>query len=261
VYFEKPRTVVGWKGLINDPSIDGSFEINSGLRIGRKLLVDIAELGLPTGAEFLDTIIPQFIADAIAWSAIGARTTESQVHRELASGLSMPVGFKNGTSGNVQIAIDAVRSAAQPHWFPSVTKQGVTAIFQTTGNPSAHLILRGGNRTGPNYEAKDVEPILEQLAAVDLPQKLIVDCSHGNSNKDYTRQTAVAKTLAEQILAGQQGIAGVMLESHLVGGRQNYDVNGDNVYGQSITDECIDMPATATILEELAKAVQARRKT
>ena len=261
VYFEKPRTVVGWKGLINDPNIDGSFEINSGLRIGRKLLVDIAELGLPTGAEFLDTIIPQFIADAIAWSAIGARTTESQVHRELASGLSMPVGFKNGTSGNVQIAMDAVRSAAQPHWFPSVTKQGVTAIFQTTGNPSAHLILRGGNRTGPNYEAKDVEPILEQLAAVDLPQKLIVDCSHGNSNKDYTRQTAVAKTLAEQILAGQQGIAGVMLESHLVGGRQNYDVNGDNVYGQSITDECIDMPATATILEELAKAVQARRKT
>jgi 3-deoxy-7-phosphoheptulonate synthase len=260
VYFEKPRTVVGWKGLINDPGIDGSFEINSGLRIGRKLLVDICELGLPTGAEFLDTIIPQFIADAIAWSAIGARTTESQIHRELASGLSMPVGFKNGTSGNVQIAIDAVRSAAQPHWFPSVTKQGMTAIFQTTGNPSAHLILRGGNRTGPNYEAKDVESILEQLAAVDLPQKLIVDCSHGNSNKDYTRQTIVANTLAEQISAGQQGIAGVMLESHLVAGRQNYDVNGDNTYGQSITDECIDMPATEAILDALAHAVQARRK-
>lgn len=260
VYFEKPRTVVGWKGLINDPGIDGSFEINSGLRIGRKLLVDICELGLPTGAEFLDTIIPQFIADAIAWSAIGARTTESQIHRELASGLSMPVGFKNGTSGNVQIAIDAVRSAAQPHWFPSVTKQGVTAIFQTTGNPSAHLILRGGNRTGPNYEAKDVESILEQLAAVDLPQKLIVDCSHGNSNKDYTRQTIVANTLAEQISAGQQGIAGVMLESHLVAGRQNYDVSGDNTYGQSITDECIDMPATEAILDALAQAVQARRK-
>ena len=260
VYFEKPRTVVGWKGLINDPKLDGSFEINTGLRIGRKLLVDICELGLPTGAEFLDTIIPQFIADAIAWSAIGARTTESQVHRELASGLSMPVGFKNGTSGNVQIAIDAVRSAGQPHWFPSVTKQGVTAIFQTTGNPSSHLILRGGNRTGPNYEAKDVQPILEQLAAVDLPQKLVVDCSHGNSNKDYTRQTAVAKDLAEQIAAGQQGIAGVMLESHLVAGRQNYDVTGDNVYGQSITDECIDMPATEAILADLAKAVQARRK-
>jgi 3-deoxy-7-phosphoheptulonate synthase len=260
VYFEKPRTVVGWKGLINDPGIDGSFQINSGLRIGRKLLVDICELGIPTGAEFLDTIIPQFIADAIAWSAIGARTTESQVHRELASGLSMPVGFKNGTSGNVQIAIDAVRSAAQPHWFPSVTKQGMTAIFQTTGNPSAHLILRGGNRTGPNYEAKDVESILEQLAAVDLPQKLIVDCSHGNSNKDYTRQTIVANTLAEQISAGQQGIAGVMLESHLVAGRQNYDVSGDNTYGQSITDECIDMPATEAILDALAQAVQARRK-
>ncbi len=259
VYFEKPRTVVGWKGLINDPNLDGSFEINSGLRIGRKLLVDICELGLPTGAEFLDTIIPQFIADAIAWSAIGARTTESQVHRELASGLSMPVGFKNGTSGNVQIAIDAVRSAGQPHWFPSVTKQGVTAIFQTNGNPSAHLILRGGNRTGPNYEAKEVEPILEQLGKVDLPQKLVIDCSHGNSNKDYTRQTAVADSLAEQIAAGQQGIAGVMLESHLVAGRQNYDVNGDNVYGQSITDECIDMPATEAILETLAQAVQARR--
>jgi 3-deoxy-7-phosphoheptulonate synthase len=259
VYFEKPRTVVGWKGLINDPSIDGSFEINTGLRIGRKLLIDICELGIPTGAEFLDTIIPQFIADAIAWSAIGARTTESQVHRELASGLSMPVGFKNGTSGNVQIAIDAVRSAGQPHWFPSVTKQGVTAIFQTTGNPSAHLILRGGNRTGPNYEAKDVEPILEQLKAVALPQKLIVDCSHGNSNKDYTRQTAVAENIAAQIAGGQQGIAGVMLESHLVAGRQNYDVNGDNVYGQSITDECIDIPATETILDGLAKAVRARR--
>ena len=260
VYFEKPRTVVGWKGLINDPKIDGSFEINSGLRIGRKLLVDICELGLPTGAEFLDTIIPQFIADAIAWSAIGARTTESQVHRELASGLSMPIGFKNGTSGNVQIAIDAVRSAGQPHWCPSVTKQGVTAIFQTKGNPSAHLILRGGNRTGPNYEAKAVEPVLEQLAAVDLPQKLIVDCSHGNSNKDYTRQTTVAKDLADQISAGQQGIAGVMLESNLVAGRQNYDINGNNTYGQSITDECIDMPATEAILNTLARAVQARRK-
>lgn len=259
VYFEKPRTVVGWKGLINDPNLDGSFEINTGLRIGRKLLVDICELGLPTGAEFLDTIIPQFIADAIAWSAIGARTTESQIHRELASGLSMPVGFKNGTSGNVQIAIDAVRSSAQPHWFPSVTKQGVTAIFQTKGNPSAHVILRGGNRTGPNYEAKDIEPILEQLQAVDVPPYLIVDCSHGNSNKDYTRQSEVAHVLAEQITAGQQGIAGVMLESHLVAGRQDFKENGDNVYGQSITDACIDFDATEAILEELAQAVRARR--
>ncbi len=259
VYFEKPRTVVGWKGLINDPNIDGSFSINQGLRIGRRLLVDICELGLPTGAEFLDTIIPQFIADAIAWSAIGARTTESQVHRELASGLSMPVGFKNGTSGNVQIAIDAVRSAQQPHWFPSVTKQGVTAIFQTNGNPSAHLILRGGNRTGPNYEAKDIGPILEQLEAVHLPPYLVVDCSHGNSNKDYTRQGAVAHDLAEQIAGGQTGIAGVMLESHLVAGRQDYQPGADNVYGQSITDGCIDFESTESILAELAQAVQARR--
>lgn len=259
-YFEKPRTVVGWKGLINDPQIDGSFEINQGLRIGRKLLVDICEMGLPTGAEFLDTIIPQFIADAIAWSAIGARTTESQVHRELSSGLSMPVGFKNGTSGNVKIAIDAVRSANQPHWFPSVTKQGVTAIFQTTGNKDAHVILRGGNRTGPNYESDVIDPILEQLAEVDLPPYVVVDCSHGNSNKDYTRQSEVAKVLAEQIAGGQRGIAGVMLESHLVAGRQDYKEGGDNTYGQSITDACIDFPATEAIFEDLAKAVQQRRK-
>jgi 3-deoxy-7-phosphoheptulonate synthase len=259
-YFEKPRTVVGWKGLINDPAIDGSFEINQGLRIGRKLLIDICEMGLPTGAEFLDTIIPQFIADAIAWSAIGARTTESQVHRELASGLSMPVGFKNGTSGNVQIAIDAVRSAGQPHWFPSVTKQGVTAIFQTTGNADAHVILRGGNRTGPNYEASAVEPILDQLAAVDLPPYLIVDCSHGNSNKDYTRQSEVSRVLAEQIAGGQKGIAGVMLESHLVAGRQDYSPDGKNIFGQSITDACIDLPATEAIFETLATAVQQRRR-
>lgn len=259
-YFEKPRTVVGWKGLINDPQIDGSFEINQGLRIGRKLLVDICEMGLPTGAEFLDTIIPQFIADAIAWSAIGARTTESQVHRELSSGLSMPVGFKNGTSGNVKIAIDAVRSANQPHWFPSVTKQGVTAIFQTTGNQDAHVILRGGNRTGPNYESDVIDPILEQLAEVDLPPYVVVDCSHGNSDKDYTRQSEVAKVLAEQIAGGQKGIAGLMLESHLVAGRQDYKESGDNTYGQSITDACIDFPATEAIFEDLAKAVQQRRK-
>jgi 3-deoxy-7-phosphoheptulonate synthase len=259
-YFEKPRTVVGWKGLINDPLIDGSFEINQGLRIGRKLLVDICEMGLPTGAEFLDTIIPQFIADVIAWSAIGARTTESQVHRELASGLSMPVGFKNGTSGNVQMAIDAVRSANQPHWFPSVTKQGVTAIFETTGNQDAHIILRGGNRTGPNYESGSIKPVLQQLSELDLPPYVIVDCSHGNSNKDYTRQSEVAKVLAEQIAEGERGIAGVMLESHLVAGRQDYQQNGDNVYGQSITDACIDFPATEAVFERLAKAVQQRRK-
>ncbi len=260
VYFEKPRTVVGWKGLINDPKIDGSFEINTGLRIGRRLLSDICELGLPTGAEFLDTIIPQFIADAIAWSAIGARTTESQVHRELASGLSMPVGFKNGTGGNVQMAVDAVRSARQPHWFPSVTKQGVTAIFQTTGNESAHIILRGGSRTGPNYEAKDIEPVLDLLDEHGLPPHLIVDCSHGNSNKDHTRQSAVADNLAAQIGAGQRGIVGVMLESHLVEGKQSYDPKGDNVYGQSITDACINLPATGAILKTLAESVRKRRR-
>ncbi|MEO0510672.1 MAG: 3-deoxy-7-phosphoheptulonate synthase [Verrucomicrobiota bacterium] len=259
VYFEKPRTVVGWKGLINDPHLDGSFEINTGLRIGRKLLLDICELGLPTGAEFLDTIIPQFIADVIAWSAIGARTTESQVHRELASGLSMPVGFKNGTGGNVQMAIDAVRSARQPHWFPSVTKQGVTAIFKTSGNPTAHIILRGGSRTGPNYEAKDIEPILQSLKEHDLPHNLVVDCSHGNSNKDYTRQSIVARDLADQIANGQTGIAGLMLESHLVAGKQSYNPNGKNTYGQSITDGCIDFEETEVILEDLAKAVQKRR--
>ena len=259
-YFEKPRTVVGWKGLINDPGIDGSFEINQGLRIARKLLIDVCEIGMPTGAEFLDTIIPQFIADAIAWSAIGARTTESQIHRELASGLSMPVGFKNGTSGNVQIAIDAVRSAGQAHWFPSVTKQGVTAIFQTTGNSDAHVILRGGNRTGPNYEARTIEPILDQLAGVNLPPHVVVDCSHGNSNKDYTRQTEVARVLADQIADGQKGIAGVMLESHLVAGRQDYQLDGSSTYGQSITDACIDFTATEAIFETLASAVQKRRK-
>jgi len=260
VYFEKPRTVVGWKGLINDPDIDGSFQINKGLRMGRKLLTDLSELGLPTGAEFLDTIIPQYIADVIAWSAIGARTTESQIHRELASGLSMPVGFKNGTSGDIQIAIDAIRSAREPHWFPSVTKQGVTAIFQTTGNPSGHIILRGGNQSGPNFEAEHVNATAERLAAVGLPTQLVVDCSHGNSNKDYNRQSIVAADLAEQIAGGQSAIAGIMLESHLVAGKQSYDPNKENIYGQSITDGCIDFPATEAILDHLAKAVQARRQ-
>ena len=258
-YFEKPRTVVGWKGLINDPEIDGSFKINQGLRIARKLLIDVCEIGLPTGTEFLDTIIPQFIADAIAWSAIGARTTESQIHRELASGLSMPVGFKNGTSGNVQIAIDAARSAGQAHWFPSVTKEGATAIFQTTGNPDAHVILRGGNRTGPNYEAQSIEPILDRLAGDNLPPYIVVDCSHGNSNKDYTRQSEVARVLAEQIARGQKGIAGVMLESHLVAGRQDYESDGNSTYGQSITDACIDFLATEAILETLATSDRKRR--
>lgn len=260
-YFEKPRTVVGWKGLINDPRLDGSFEINQGLRISRKLLVDISEMGLPTGTEFLDTIIPQFIADAISWSAIGARTTESQVHRQLGSGLSMPVGFKNGTDGNVKIAIDAVRSANQPHWFPSVTKQGVTAIFKTSGNGDAHVILRGGERTGPNYGHEAIQPVLDRLGELNLRPFLFVDCSHGNSNKDYTRQSEVAQALAGQIAEGQKGIVGVMLESHIASGRQDYDYEkaDKNTYGQSITDACIDLADTGEILEKLAKAVRQRR--
>lgn len=260
-YFEKPRTVVGWKGLLNDPCLDGSFEINTGLRIGRKLLRDICEMGLPPAAEFLDTINPQFIADAISWAAIGARTTESQIHRELASGLSMPVGFKNGTSGNIQIAIDAVRSAKEPHWFPSVTRQGVTAIFQTTGNEDVHVILRGGSRTGPNFDKDSVQDTLDLLNKFDLPPHLIVDCSHGNSNKDYSKQKAVAKDLAVQLAEGQAGIAGVMLESFLVEGRQDYTVGGQNTVGQSITDACIGLEDTESIFKTLAEAVKKRRNS
>lgn len=259
-YFEKPRTVVGWKGLLNDPGLDGSFEINRGLRLGRKLLCEVCELGLPPAAEFLDTINPQFIADAIAWAAIGARTTESQVHRELASGLSMPVGFKNGTSGNIQIAVDAVRSAREAHWFPSVTRQGVTAIFQTKGNEDSHLILRGGSRTGPNYEAEAVNDTLTMLSRHGLSPHLIVDCSHGNSMKDHTRQQVVAESLAGQIRAGQHGISGVMLESFLVSGRQNYKHNNENVYGQSITDACIGLEETEQILDFLAQSVRVRMR-
>ena len=259
-YFEKPRTVVGWKGLINDPDLNGSFNINKGLRVARKLLLDILALGLPTGTEFLDTIIPQFTADAICWSAIGARTTESQVHRELASGLSMPVGFKNGTSGDVQIAVDAVRSARQPHWFPSVTKQGVAAIFSTEGNPTAHVILRGGQISGPNYQLSAIEPVIEKLSAAELAPHLVVDCSHGNSKKEFARQADVAKEIAEQIQQGYQHIAGVMIESHLIEGRQDYDPGGDNVYGQSITDACISLDNTKPILGELAAAIAHRRR-
>ncbi len=258
-YFEKPRTVVGWKGLINDPDIDGSFNINKGLRKARKLLLDVLEIGLPTGTEFLDTIIPQYIADAISWAAIGARTTESQVHRELASGLSMPVGFKNATSGDVQIAIDAVRSARHGHWFPSVTKQGVSAIFSTTGNPTAHVILRGGNITGPNYDAKSLEEVTNKLSAVELAEQIVIDCSHGNSNKDFTKQPIVANALAEQISNGNKSIAGLMLESHLVEGRQDYKTDTNNTYGQSITDACLGFEETIPVLESLADAVKQRR--
>ncbi len=259
VYFEKPRTVVGWKGLINDPHLDGSFRINDGLRLARKLLLDIIDEDLPTGTEFLDTIIPQFLADTVSWAAIGARTTESQVHRELASGLSMPVGFKNGTGGNIQMGIDAIRSARSPHWFPSVTKQGVTAIFSTSGNDTGHLILRGGVRTGPNYGEEHVRDAIAGLERTDLPPYVIIDCSHGNSEKDYRRQPAVASELARQISAGNQGIAGVMLESFLVEGRQDLAADSAPVYGQSITDGCISLETTETVFESLAEAVRRRR--
>ena len=221
-YFEKPRTVVGWKGLINDPDLDESFHINKGLRLARQLLRDINDLGLPTASEFLDTQIPQHIADLTSWVAIGARTAESQVHRELASGLSMPVGFKNSTDGSTQIAVDAVLTARSAHWFPSVTKQGVSAIFQTVGNDACHVILRGGTRTGPNYGAEHVAKVSGRLAAKGLRERVMVDCSHGNSHKDHLKQADVVADVCAQVAGGSQQIFGVMLESHLVEGRQDY---------------------------------------
>lgn len=258
VYFEKPRTVVGWKGLINDPFIDNSFQINTGLRLARDLLREVNEIGLPTSTEFLDTIFPQFFADLVSWAAIGARTTESQVHRELSSGLSMPVGFKNGTGGNVQMAVDAIRSAKCPHWFPSVTKQGVAAIFNTEGNPDCHLILRGGSRTGPNFSAKDVSESAELLKKHNLPPLLMVDCSHANSAKDHNRQLIVGEDLCHQIRKGQTAIAGIMIESNLVEGSQSYEA-GKAAYGVSITDACLGFEETVGLLESFADAVKVRR--
>ena len=258
-YFEKPRTVVGWKGLINDPDLDGSYHINKGLRLARRLLLDVNELGLPTGSEFLDTQIPQHIADLTSWVAIGARTAESQVHRELASGLSAPVGFKNGTDGDTQVAIDGVLTARHQHWFPGVTKQGVSAILQTAGNDSCHVILRGGTRTGPNYHAEQVEAVCKGLERRGLPARLMVDCSHGNSERDPGRQAGVAADVARQVAGGSTRLFGVMLESHLVAGRQEYRDDRPLVYGQSITDACIGVQETERILEELAAAVNQRR--
>jgi 3-deoxy-7-phosphoheptulonate synthase len=258
VYFEKPRTTVGWKGLINDPRLDGSFAINEGLGIARGLLLDLASMGLAAGCEFLDTITPQFIADLVSWGAIGARTTESQVHRELASGLSMPVGFKNGTDGDVQIAVDAVRAASHPHSFLSVTKQGLAAIVSTKGNDACHVILRGGARR-PNYGAEDVEAAARILQRAGLPSRLMIDCSHGNSGKDHTRQPAVARDIAAQVAEGSPHVFGVMIESHLVGGRQDARPGEPLTYGQSITDACLAWDDTVPVLEELAKAVRARR--
>ena len=258
VYFEKPRTIVGWKGLINDPHLDGSFSINEGLRLARRFLLSVNALGLPAATELLDTITPQFLADLISWGAIGARTSESQVHRELASGLSMPVGFKNGTDGSVQIAIDAVRSAAHPHQFLSVTKQGVAAIVATNGNPDCHVILRGGT-TGPNFSAAHVARAAAELAAAKLPARVMVDCSHANSGKDWKRQPAVLHDVAAQIASGTSAISGVMIESFLVAGRQDVHAGTPLVYGQSITDACLDWDATEPLLVDLAAAVRARR--
>lgn len=260
VYFEKPRTTVGWKGLINDPHLDNSFDINRGLRIARELLLELATLGIPAGTEFLDTISPQYIADLISWGAIGARTTESQVHRELASGLSMPVGFKNGTGGSNQIALDAIRAAREPHRFLSVTKQGVSAIVTTTGNKACHIILRGGSN-GPNYDKDSISTVENQLTDAGLATQLMVDCSHGNSRKDYRRQPEVAQDLAAQMAAGSQSIASVMVESNLVEGNQKLtDDPASLVYGQSVTDACIGWQATEEVLETFAQAVQARRQ-
>ena len=262
VYFEKPRTTVGWKGLINDPHLDGSFDINSGLRTARGLLLEIAELGLPAGCEVLDPISPQFFSDVVAWAAIGARTTESQVHRDLASGLSMPVGFKNGTDGNIQIAIDALRAADYPHHFLGVTEQGLAAIVNARGNPDCHVILRGGKQTGTNYDAESVDKTLDALRKVGLPERVMIDTSHGNSNKDYRRQPVVASDVASQVAGGQSGIVGVLMESFLEDGAQDLTDDGsDLVYGQSVTDACMGWEMTVPVLRELAEAVRARRES
>jgi 3-deoxy-7-phosphoheptulonate synthase len=257
VYFEKPRTTVGWKGLINDPGLDGSFRINEGLKLARGLLRDINEAGLPAGCEFLDMITPQYIADFVAWGAIGARTTESQVHRELASGLSCPVGFKNGTDGNVKIAVDAVQAASQAHHFLAVTKQGRSAIATTAGNTDCHVILRGGK--APNYDAASVEAAWKSIAATGQTTCLMIDASHGNSSKKYENQPLVVDAIAQQLEAGDRRIGGVMVESHLVAGRQDQVPGKALRYGQSITDACIDWETSIGVLDRLAAAVKQRR--
>jgi 3-deoxy-7-phosphoheptulonate synthase len=258
VYFEKPRTTVGWKGLINDPHLDGTCRSNEGLRLARRILLDITALGLPSGCEFLDPISPQFISDLVAWGAIGARTTESQVHRQLASGLSMPIGFKNATDGRVQPAVDALLAAAYPHSFFGVTEQGLAAIVTTRGNRDTHIILRGG-QAGPNYDAEHVGAALDALEKAGLPRRLMVDTSHGNSGKDHRNQPRVARAVAEQVAAGQAGIVGVLLESFLEDGRQDLTDRERLVYGRSITDACMGWEMTAPVLRELAAAVRARR--
>jgi 3-deoxy-7-phosphoheptulonate synthase len=258
VYFEKPRTTTGWKGLINDPHLDGSSDVNAGLRIARTLLLEVLDLGLPIGCEFLDPITPQYISDAVAWGAIGARTTESQIHRQLGSGLSMPIGFKNRTDGDVQVAVDAVRAAAAPHAFAGIDDAGAPAILHTTGNPDGHVILRGG-RGAPNYNATGVAGTLEKLRAAGLPERLVIDASHDNSGKDPVRQAKAALEVAAQIEAGNEAIVGAMLESFLVEGRQDLDGGTALTYGQSITDACMSWESTVAVLDGLAAAVRARR--
>jgi 3-deoxy-7-phosphoheptulonate synthase len=259
VYFEKPRTTVGWKGLINDPHLDGSYDINTGLRRARDLLLHLAGLGLPAATELLDPVVPQYTADLISWSAIGARTTESQTHREMASGLSMPIGFKNGTDGSAMTAINAMEAAAKPHHFLGIDREGHAAIVSTTGNPDGHLVLRGG-KGGTNYHAEAVEAAAALLTRDGLPARLMVDCSHGNSNKDYRRQGEVLRQVAEQVRGGSIHVMGVMLESHLVEGNQKIPSDlSELTYGQSITDACIDLPTTLGLLDHLAGAVRAAR--
>lgn len=261
VYFEKPRTTVGWKGLINDPYLDESYRIDEGLRIGRQVLIEINRLGLPAGSEFLDVISPQYLGDLISWGAIGARTTESQVHRELASGLSAPIGFKNGTDGNIKIATDAIQAAARGHHFLSVHKNGSVAIVQTNGNPDCHVILRGGKT--PNYDAEHVAQAVADLQAAKLPGTLMVDCSHANSSKQHQKQIEVAHDIAQQISSGSRSIFGVMVESHINGGNQKFTPGVDALsnleYGKSITDACINWEDSVNVLETLSNAVKARR--
>jgi len=257
VYFEKPRTTVGWKGLINDPDLDGSFRINHGLRVARELLMEINAAGLPAGCEYLDMITPQYIADFVAWGAIGARTTESQTHRELASGLSCPVGFKNGTDGNIRIAADAIKAAQQPHHFLSVTKGGHSAIVSTKGNEDCHIILRGGK--APNFDAASVETACADLGKAGLAQRLMIDASHANSQKNHLNQVAVCGNIASQLAAGEQRIVGVMIESHLVAGRQDLQPGKPLAYGQSITDACLGWEDSVRCLDTLAEAVRQRR--
>jgi 3-deoxy-7-phosphoheptulonate synthase len=252
-YFEKPRTSVGWKGFINDPDLNESYHINKGLRAARHILMRINEMGLPTACEFLDLQLPQHIADLTSWAAIGARTTESQVHRELASGLSMPVGFKNTTEGNIQRAVEAVIASQQSHWFPSITKQGVSSLFKTTGNNDCHIVLRGGSQTGPNYEKSHVKSAIRLLESNLLPPRLMIDCSHGNSNKNHKNQHLVVQEIQNQLKEPNHGILGIMLESHLLEGRQ--DISDNLTYGQSITDACLSWEDTEKLLFELSESL------